>query len=394
MSQTAVVTKKTSIVQSNYLIENRQKLSLSATQLLYYITGMINKDDKDFKDYYVDIEKYAELWDISPNNIYYNLQQSAKELAFNGVFFEEKCSNGKLKTKIIPFISYYEYKQGEKVAVVRFDKALKDCYINLRENFTIYSLSQILSLKQTGASVNTLRTYEITKQYQTIGERKIYVSEYKKALGLIELDKMTGKVVKEKYKNTLTGLKNYVLNPAVEHINTATDINISYSISGRGAKALIKFLIKTKNENKQTIKQNYIPDEETTEYDKYLDDRLTDDEQLVMSVVPINVHSYDNYKLKAIYNLTSQFIVLGEDKQIKAINTIGRFTQGVWLPTKSKQVKSNNVYGYYYACYEAWLKNQFNPNDESSYKKQENLTRKPSYDLEQIKAEVMVNTEI
>lgn len=358
------INDKTMIVQSNYLIEHKEKLSLQATQLLYTITGLINKDDEDFKDYYIDVKKYAELWGISNNNIYYNLQCSALELQTKGVFFETKAKNGKMKTKITRFICYYEYQDGEQFAIVRFDKALKDCYIGLSEKFSKFTMKNIFALKTAGATVNTIRTFELLKEYQKIQNRNISVTDYKKALGLIEFEKdengkPTGKC-KEKYKNNITNLQKKVIIPSLQIINEVTDINATYTIKGRGKKQTICFVIKHNNREQTKEIDDLIPPIDTEEYDEYIEEHFTTREELLLAVIPIDVHSYDKDKLKAIYNLASSFISgYDEEKELQVINIISRFTMAIWKPVKSKQVKSKNVYGYYYACFERWLKTQF-----------------------------------
>lgn len=79
-----------------------------------------------------------------------------------------------------------------------------------------------------------------------------------------------------------------------------------------------------------------------------------------MSVVPEDVHSYDKDKLKAIYSLSANFTFSFDDinRQMSIINNIGRFTLAIWKPTKARNCKTNNKYGYYYSCFQAWLENQ------------------------------------
>lgn len=363
------VTENSTIIQSNFFIEHQKKLSMAATQLFFTIAGMINKDDEDFKDYYIDYEKFSELWNIDKNNIYYYLQLAGAELTNNGISYFETAKNGKRKYISVSLLSYYEYVEGQKYAIARFDKSLKLHFIELKQQFTKSTLKYFCLLSNNGAKTYTIRTYLLLKQYQTIGTRIFNVFDYKDTIGLVERDIKTGKVIKEKYLGRNDNLKSKILDPAIKYISEYTDIIVEYKIVGRGVNAKIEFNIQTKKteqlkkENKTTeiISNDDIPPEDTWEYDEYIENNFTDDEQFIMSVVPTVVHSHDKDKLKAIYYLALRFISLTEkDRQLKAINIISRFTSGIWTPTKSKQVKSNNVYGYYYACFESWLKNQFN----------------------------------
>lgn len=91
------ITENSTIIQSNFFIEHQKKLSLAATQLFYTIAGMINKDDADFKDYYIDYEMFSKLWNIDKNNIYYYLQLAGAELTkYSNVFSFQIFPDGSL----------------------------------------------------------------------------------------------------------------------------------------------------------------------------------------------------------------------------------------------------------------------------------------------------------
>lgn len=225
-----------------------------------------------------------------------------------------------------------------------------------------------------------MRTYLLLKQYQTIGTRIFNVFDYKDTIGLVERDTKTGKVTNEKYLGRNNNLKSKILDPAMRYISEYTDIIVEYKIVGRGANAKIEFDIQTKKVEQPKIEntiteiisdedvkpdayeehKNDIPPVDTEEYDDFLDNNFTEEEQLIMSVVPEDVHSYDKDKLKAIYSLSANFTFSFDDinRQMSIINNIGRFTLAIWKPTKARNCKTNNKYGYYYSCFQAWLENQ------------------------------------
>lgn len=243
------VTGNTNIVQSNYLIERKEKLSLPATQLLYTLTGMINKDDEDLKEYKVDVTGFAALWNLDMKLAYQAVADALTELNTKGI--REHSINPKTGKKVfttVNFVSFGRYEHGEGYATIRIEPELKPHYIALQNKFTKYSLNNILQLQENGGQVNAMRTYELLKQFQTIGKRKFTVREYKEQLGLIVYDKK-GAIVKEKYKGSNANLKTYVLDLAVEKINSSTDIEVSYTLAGRGDKAIIEFTIKESKNN-------------------------------------------------------------------------------------------------------------------------------------------------
>lgn len=373
MEQKPFVTENSTIVQSNFFIEHQKKLSLAATQLFFTIAGMVDKDDEDFKDYYIDYELFSKLWNIDNSHIYHYLQKAGSELTNNGISYFETAKNGRKKYISLSLLSCFFYEEGKKTAIVRFDKLLKPHLINLQKQFTQTTLKYYCILSNNGAKTYTIRTYQLLKQYQTIGTRTFNVFDYKDTIGLVERDAKTGKVTNEKYLGRNNSLKSKILDPAVRYISEYTDIIVEYKIVGRGANAKIEFDIQSKKTEQPKIEntnsdadvkpdaceedKNDIPPVDTDEYDEFLENNFTEEEQLIMSVVPEEVHSYDKDKLKAIYSLSAIY-TSGIDKQMSSINKIGRFTMAIWKPTKSKNCKTNNKYGYYYSCFQAWLENQ------------------------------------
>lgn len=239
------VSEKTNIVQSNYLIERKQKLSLPATQLLFTLTGMINKEDANLKEYHVSVQQFVKLWNADEKKAYETVAKSLEELRIKGINNHSiNPKTGKKVFETIGFISYGRYEEGKGYATMTIDPRLKEHYIELKKNFTQYTLGNLLRLQEADAQVNTMRTYELLKQYEKIGSRKMTVKEYKDFLGLITYsDNKRLKIKREKYKGSNANLKTYVLEPAKEKINDCTDIVVDYKITGRGLNAKIEFTI-------------------------------------------------------------------------------------------------------------------------------------------------------
>jgi plasmid replication initiation protein len=355
------INDNTLLVQSNYIIENKPRFSINALRIFYTVVAMINKNDEDFFDYKIYVKEFAEQWniDIKSNNLYDKLKPLTDEMMKSYILIEKINNRGKRVLEAFTIFTKYKYIEGEGFFRVKINPDLKDYFLNLKKKFTQYSLKNLILLNANNASAVTMRTYELVKQYEKLGNRHLEISEYKRAVGLLEMDN-TGKIIFEKYKGNNANLKQYAIIPAIQLINTCTDVLIDYNITGQGSNAVINFSIKAKKENEETSKQNDIPPEEAEEYDDFLDNNFTEEEQLIMSVVPEDVHSYDKDKLKAIYSLSASYIfsLTGIDKQIPAINNIGRFTMAIWKPTKERNCKTNNKYGYYYSCFQAWLENQ------------------------------------
>ena len=257
------VNENTNIVQSNFLIERKHKLSLPATQLMFTITGMINKDDDDLKEYKVDVSEFSKLWKTDPKNSYEEIKKALSELRKGGIdetFYDPESEKKRFIS--VGFINKAEYVEGEGYCLVKIDPILKPHYIQLKDNFTKYKIDNLIRLTAARASVSQVRIYELLKQYQKIGMREFTIEELKNYLGLIEYDN-SGKIRREKYKGNNSDLKKKVLEPCKKTINESTDIYIDYEFKGRGASAVVRFTIQPNNVfNNKPIKEE-VADTET-----------------------------------------------------------------------------------------------------------------------------------
>ena len=252
--------EKTNIVQANHLIENRPKMNLHETRLLITIIGMINKEDKEFKLLEIPVREFADLWDIDENAAYRQIKGALRGLR-NKEFFVEGVNpkTGKMRFLTASYISLATYEEGAGYATVEISEAFKPYLLELKKNYTLYGLHNVLALN----SVNTIRTFELLKQYETIGYREFKIDEYKKLLG-----------IEDKYALT-ADLRRFVLESAAKEINENTDIKVSFEIKGRGERAKICWTIQKKNVAKADENQMSLDDyidigkEEDSKYGLY-----------------------------------------------------------------------------------------------------------------------------
>lgn len=251
------VNENTNIVQSNFLIERKHKLSLAATLLMFTITGMINKDDDDLKEYKVDVSEFAKLWKKDTKNAYDEIIKALSELRKGGIdetFYDPESEKKRFVS--VGFISKAEYVEGEGYCLVNIDPVLKPHYIQLKNNFTKFKFENLVRLNEARASGTQVRIYELLKQYQKVGWREFTITELKNYLGLIEYDS-SGRIKKEKYKGNNSDLKNKLLEPCKKTINECTDIYIEYEFKGRGKSAIVRFTIQPNNIfNNKPIKED------------------------------------------------------------------------------------------------------------------------------------------
>lgn len=226
----------TNIVQANYLIEHRPKFTKDETRLFLTIIGAINKGDVDFKPLEIPVSEIAELWNMESNAAYRKIKTALRGLVRKEFFLEGvDQETGKIHFISASYLSAAAYEVGAGTAKIEISQAFRPYLLVLKKNYTLYVLENILKL----STVNSIRNYELLKQYEAVGRRIFSVEDYKCMLG-----------IEKKYAQNID-LRLYVIEPAVKEINAHTDIRIYYEMVGRGPKAEIVFTIKPAKSKKE-----------------------------------------------------------------------------------------------------------------------------------------------
>lgn len=214
------------IYKSNYIVEASYKLTLGEQRVIHVLTSMINKDDEEFKVYKLTIKEFIEILGSKNKNIYSEVARYIESLRERDLkIIKEKSI---LKTK---WLSSAEYFHNEGYVELCFDPKLKPYLLLLKGRFTQLPLSQMMSFKKQYSS----RLYELLKQYEKIGERKITIEELRTYLG-IDYDQYP------KYGN----FKQKILTEAEKEINNGTDINIRFEEIKMGRRVTeLKYIIES-----------------------------------------------------------------------------------------------------------------------------------------------------
>lgn len=223
------------VVKHNYLIEGRYDLTLQEKRLILWLISEIKIDDKALRSYRVSIKELAEFVGIEHNKkIYSQMEDVTKRLMQRVV--SVRSENGKV-LELFHWVSYARYDEGSGYAEFRLSDELAPYLLELKKNFTKLSLRYAISLK----SAHAIRIYEILKQYETIGERTITISEIREYCG----------IKPEQYK-LYADIRIYVITIAQREINSKTDIRFDYEEIKTGRKVTaVRFFI-SKND-RQTI---------------------------------------------------------------------------------------------------------------------------------------------
>ena len=215
------------IKKDNDLIQAKYRVGLHEQRLLYAVLGAIRTDDEVFNKYTIDLKTLAQLHGLTTNNaVYTQLHQAAEELLVTVV----DISRGNTVRKTT-WLNYVEYVPNEAQLKVTIHDELKPYLLQLKRNYTQYNLAAVANFRNS----YSIRFYELLKMRQNMGKGGQFYIEYT----IAELKKLLG-IQSHEYKQA-TDLRARVIKPALEEINTQTDLKIiqtDYIKKGRAIHAI------------------------------------------------------------------------------------------------------------------------------------------------------------
>jgi|AntRauTorckE5430_2_1112549.scaffolds.fasta_scaffold00490_2 plasmid replication initiation protein len=238
------------IKKSNSLVEARYRFNTWEMRVFTKMISMVRSEDKDFKTYRIQLRELMLDFGLENNrSSYEHLRQAAYSLAKKeaNIYFEE---NGKLRlTRTHLLVDTTEDVETDDSNAppyidVTFHAKLKPLILDLKNQYTLYDVQNILNLPST----YLVRLYELLKQYEGIGHRTFDFNELKEMIGAIETweEGPSGRrVTKSKDYFPLYGnFKQKVLNKGLIKFAEHTDITYEFEPIKVGRKvAKIRFKI-------------------------------------------------------------------------------------------------------------------------------------------------------
>lgn len=209
------------VVKSNDLIrKSRFSLTVTEQRIVLYLISKIKPKDTTLLEYDFDIKEFCEVCGIDYINNLTQLKKAIKELRDKSTWIT--LPDG-AETTVSWIEKPYLYRNSGKLKI-RLDSDMMPYLLQLKENFTKYELIAILALK----SKFSLRLYELFKSYEFLGK-------YETSLGQLRT-----MLLLEKEYPKISDFKRYVIDKALDEINTFTDLHVSYEFIKEG-KAVIGF---------------------------------------------------------------------------------------------------------------------------------------------------------
>lgn len=204
------------VAQDNQFMQAIYKdWTIREIKFLNIALSTIIKEDTEFKETDIKTTDITRLLGVKKLD-YSKLKSFCEELFKKSI--EVKIYNEETKEygfELFHFFSKFKY-NGNGIISFKFDNEVKDYLLNLKEKFTIYKLTNVLTLK----SKYSLQIYMLLKQMAKLGYRKIMIKDFCKILDIKENS--------TNYKNK--NLKYRVLEVALKELLLKTDTAFDYTL--------------------------------------------------------------------------------------------------------------------------------------------------------------------
>jgi len=238
------VVKKTGIVmKANVLVEASYRLDLIEQRLILAAIVEARESQRGLTEHdYATItaQSFAITFGMEEGNVYRQLKEAVDSL-FNRyvIYGDTDPVTGLYRRNKVRWISKASYIDGAGTVQFRFTPEVAPLITRLERRFTSYQLEQIAPM----SSAHAIRMFELLAQYLDLGERQFTLVELRAILGI------------EGQYPSIYDLKRWVVDVAVDQINTHSDIRISYENIkvGRSVVGLL-FKIEGSNQEKKAKK--------------------------------------------------------------------------------------------------------------------------------------------
>jgi plasmid replication initiation protein len=229
------------VVQHNNLVEARYRLSLQEKRLMLFLMSRIKPNDDSFKKIEISIYELSTIMGLDVKNMYRDMLKVTKDMVGRVLSIRNLDENYLLQ---VPWIASARYLYGDGIVRFRISDELVPYLLKIKDQFTVIRLSDIMKFK----SIYSIRIYELLKQYESIGYRKIELDELRLSCG-----------IPENRLNLIADFRRKVIEISQREINEKSDILINFNFIKKSRKFVsIEFFIK---KNPSYIKDNDIPKE-------------------------------------------------------------------------------------------------------------------------------------
>jgi plasmid replication initiation protein len=204
------------VYKANQVVEAGYRLSLNEQRVVLACIAQVDSKEALLvtDQFELSAKDFAKIFSVSDDRAYHALIEVAESLFNRYVIIDNPFPNrpriNRLKTRWISSI-YYMADDGK--ICLTFAKDMLPYLSELKGQFTKYELKHIGNM----TSIYGIRLYELLMQWKTTGKREIAIDWLKKQF---EID--------DKYA-AMKDFKKYVIDPAVNDINTHSNYQVSWT---------------------------------------------------------------------------------------------------------------------------------------------------------------------
>ena len=212
------VTKANKLIQVN-LSDNVVKFTPREQKLVLAVLSQVEPDDEEFKELVLSVEDIKLLTGVHENDLWKTLRNMCNRVMSSPItIVEPNNPDGFL---MLPWFAHAAYSPIQGSCKFSISPKLKPYLLQLQSTFTSYNLSMVMKLE----SGHSMRVYELLKQYEKIGSRKIAIADLKSMLGIDQ----------HKYKK-FNDFKRFVIIQAQKELSKHTDIGFEFKTIRQGRK--------------------------------------------------------------------------------------------------------------------------------------------------------------
>jgi len=164
------------VIKANNLIEGFMGMTHNEYKLTLYLISKIRKDDEKFRIQRISAKEFSELLKCSKENLYTYMKNTAISLLARKITVLYR-NNDRLD---INWFSYTRYIDKLGTLEVAFNNDLSPFLLKIDQAYTKFFLGNVRLMK----SRYSIRIYELLKQYEKIGNRKIEIENLRMYLGI------------------------------------------------------------------------------------------------------------------------------------------------------------------------------------------------------------------
>jgi len=212
------------VAKSNALIEASYRLTSQEQRIVLSVISQI-KPGEEITDqimYSISVSDISELTGIKSDNLYKELENAALRLKRREVRLPDEPNGKGKKSKVMvtSWLQSIQYVPNTGMIQVRFSHDILPYLTQLKNQFTVYKLKDIAKL----TSSHAIRLYELLIQWKSTGCRTIEIDWLKNVL-----------LLNDKYPS-IKDFKVRVLEPAINQINTETNLWVHWDQKKTGRK--------------------------------------------------------------------------------------------------------------------------------------------------------------